>query len=263
MWIISDYDSSDKMMRFHQLKQMAKTDSCYAEWFMFNNYDIFTHTSTNTGLQTTQILNALTSMLNSYRRLPAIIVVVMGDKLMHDKVLLEQDLGDVLHNLCKRLIRQVESWLEKIPAKAIPDRKPQIYITKPLPKPEGFFGDSKEKFRNFASARKIYNSKLVAAVKQFGIGFINVGITQEDTAYFKKGLETGKFLLTDKGLLAYWDGVSSALLKLAELARSKHQPNTHLREPQIINNLTAPYLARQHEFTRKNRWIKFKKNNRQ
>lgn len=104
LWIVSDYECSDRMFRFHQMKTQAKTDDSYATWFMFRQYDIFTHTAMSTGEQLTQILNAVTAMLNSYRRLPAVLVILMGEKLMYDKRLLSDDLELVLHGLCRKVI---------------------------------------------------------------------------------------------------------------------------------------------------------------
>lgn len=216
LWIISDYDSSEKMFRFHQLRDTAKADDYYANWYIFRNFDIYTHTSTATGFQLSQIINSVISMLNSYRRLPHSLVIIMGEKLMHDKLLQIDDVEQVLAALCKKVLRAIECWMEKVPFKVLPQTKPRIYITKPLPKPESFYqGNLKEKFAKFASVRRSFNTSLVKVVQQFGIGFINVGINQTDHTYFKRTQSNNKFALTDKGLIAYWEGISNALEKLA------------------------------------------------
>lgn len=204
------------MFRFHQIKEQAKSDDYYSSWYVFNSYDVFTHTATATGLQLTQILNGITSMLNSYRRLPTILVIIMGERLMYDKHLQRDELQDVLRSFCKKIIRLIECWLDKVPSKARPIRKPQIYITKPLPKPSALI-TSTERIREYASIRRQYNTKLVHTVKEFGIGFINVGINQEDGAFFKETSHRHIFQLSKDGLNAYWMGVSAALANLAEL----------------------------------------------
>lgn len=216
LWIISDFDCSDRMYRFHKIKEISKSEDSYAAWYMFKHFDIFTHTATSSGLQLTQIINAMISMLNTYRRLPAKVIILMSERLMMDRLLQQTHLKEVLAGLCRQVIRAIEIWMDKVPSKVLPKDKTQIYITKPLPKPEVFYDSAMDLFRKFATIRRNYNSTLVATVKRFGIGFINVGINQDDGQYFKRTTHANRFDLTDKGLLAYWEGINNALEKLAE-----------------------------------------------
>lgn len=215
------------MFRLHQLKDLSKTDNYYGDWHIFKNYDVYTHMSTATGLQITQLLNGLISILNSYRRLPAAIVLIMSEKLMLDKVLKPEHLQDVLRCLCRKSLRAIECYMEKVPAKALPLQKTKLYITKPLPQPASFFVGNNEKLKHFASMRRAYNTMLVSVVKEFGIGFINVGINQEDGTLFKSTSEKHRFALNETGLNSYWLGVSNALDKLEELTNTTRHSSTN------------------------------------
>lgn len=169
-------------------------------------------------------------MLNSYRRLPAVIIFVMSDRLMHDNSLLISDTKEILRFLCKQIVQSIESWIDQVPSKAMPSEKTQIYITKPLPKPSAYFVNDLQTQKNFSTIRREYNTVLVAAVKEYGIGFINAGINQEDGQFFKRGKRHNDFALTDKGLVAFWLGVSNALQNLNGLIKTSQPPARHIPE---------------------------------
>lgn len=257
LWILADADSSDLMFRFQQIRDTAKTDTYYSSWFMFDNFDIFSHTSTSTGMQITQILNALISMLNSYRRLPAVIVIVMSERLMYDSALKISDTREVLRSLCRQLVRCIESWLDQVPSKAKPTEKTRIYITKLLPKPSAYFTKEIDKLKFFSSIRREYNTALVAAVKEFGIGFINVGINQEDGLFFKRAKRHDDFNLSDKGLVAFWTGVSTALHNLNGMTQidkqhtQKQQENWHYHQPGNTSSYGRVFTNNQEHKNRK------------
>lgn len=222
LWIVADADSSDKMFRFHQIKELSKTEKHYGNWYIFRNFDVFSHTSTATALQLTQIINAVIAMLNSYRRLPAILLIVMSENLMHDKLLSAHDLRAALRTLCRTIIQTVESWIDGLPLRAKPIQKTQIYITKPLPKPSSYLRSKPELIAKFASIRKEFNTALVDVVREFGIGFVNTTINQEDGVFFKSTTNPTKFALSQKGLDAYWTGLNNALENLAALSLQSH-----------------------------------------
>lgn len=254
---MSDYDCSDRMFRFHQIRESSKTDNYYSSWYIFKNFDVFTHTATSTGLQLTQILNGLTSMLNSYRRLPAILVIIMNERLMNDRALLQPDLQEVLRAFCKKLIRLIECWLEKIPSRAKPTKKTQIYITKPLPKPSALVQNI-EKLKSFSSIRREFNTILVSVVKEYGIGFVNVGITQEDGSFFIKANNAKyQFTLSKQGLDAYWSGLSSALSNLAETFLHHAQPTFAPSNNDLLQNTSNNNARRKTYQQMKTKKIKF------
>lgn len=219
IWILGDANSTDKMFRLHQIREQAKTNEQYQAWFTFSNFDVFMHTAIDTGFLVTQIQNALISMLNSHRRLPSVILICMSDRLMHDKVLQHQDIAHELDGLCRNILRLLESWMDSVHYKVLPTSKPQIYITKPIPKQAKYFANNDKLLAKFGAIRRDYNNILVSTVKKHGIGFINVGITAQDGHLFNTTKWNNRFALNDKGLKTFWIGVDNTLQKLSTITQ--------------------------------------------
>lgn len=202
-------------------------------WYCFYNFDSQTRVSEKDASPVKEILSSLVYMLNNYRRLPHTIIILLGNKLMMDKTLNQSNkqMHRVLMVMGQRIVKLVATWIDDIPSKCLPIDKPQIFITKPLPQPQAFFISKPKSFDKLTTIRKAYNDQLVSAVKDSGIGFINVKITQEDSDYFSRNTHSShNFVLNDKGLHAYWHNISATLDHLHSLPLNrKHHRSEDLR----------------------------------
>lgn len=128
-----------------------------------------------------------------------------------------QHLYDILYALAKGIRSRVRNYVEILPAKARPIKDIQLFLTKPLPKPEGFYKNKQHIYHHLAKRRHTYNDKLIAAIRVFNISFINPGIQPSNSRAFVRIKKFGKedhFTLTPDGLHQYWYAISTGLEKL-------------------------------------------------
>lgn len=220
LWIIADNHSVDKMVKFHQLKNLASTDLALGQWYLFSHFDIHSQTAKAFGNAFQQLERGLLNTMKERPRPPHSIILLLGDSLLTDKVLSfnPQNLFVVLHGMLKQLKCQVKTYIDLLPTKAKPLQDIRLMITKPLPKPEKFYKNNPHKLAQLAKARHIYNDKLVAAIKLLNMNFINPGIQPSNTRAFTKTNSNDKedmqFVLTPEGLHQFWYSISSGLEKL-------------------------------------------------
>lgn len=207
------------MVKFHQLKNLAATDLALAQWYIFANFDTFTQTAKCNGNAFQQLESALLKTFKERIRPPTLIVFLLGDSLLDDSILNfnANNLYQVLFTMCKQLKRQVANYIEALPNKAKPLKPVRLFVTKPLPKPESFFGSRTDKLQQLAKKRHTYNNKLVSALQHLDISFINPGIQSSNSRAFSRirdGSNKDKFKLTPEGLEQFWYSLSTSLQKL-------------------------------------------------
>lgn len=222
IWIIADNDSADKMLKFHQLKNLSMTDEETAKWYIFAAFDTFTQTAKSIGNAFQQLECGLLKSLEERPRPPHSIIFLLGDSFMNDNKLClnTSNLEAVLYAMLKQLKRVVWTYIDSIPNKAKPTNDVRLYVLKPLPKPERFFKGKGQLLALFAKRRHVYNNKLINVLHELGMQFINAGINQSDGHAFIKipakqhGSSRDKFILSPHGLNIYWRTISESLAKL-------------------------------------------------
>lgn len=218
IWIISDNDGADKMLKFHQLKNLADTDLAIRQWYLFAHFDTYTQTAKSTGNAFSQLENCLLKTMQERPRPPHSIVFILGDEFLDDRKLSQNPdhLYYVLHKMAKQLKRQVLEYVDKLPDKAKPMSNIRLFITKPLPKPEKFFKNRMHIFQKLAKARHTYNDKLIAVVHGLNMNFINPRIQPTNGRAFVRTRinNRDKFILTPEGLHQFWYSLSASLEKL-------------------------------------------------
>lgn len=218
IWIISDNNNADKMMKFHELKNSSNTDLSLASWYIFEAFDTHIQTANSIGNAYQQLERCLNKTLEERDRVPHSIIFLLGDQFLNDKKLMynTDNLRQVLMSLCKQLKWLIQTYISYLPNKVKPLQPIQLFITKPLPKPEGLFRLRKELFRKHAADRHKYNEQLVSVLHEFDFKFINAGITSEDTKAFNKCLlgKSEKIILSPHGLYQFWQSIRHSLLRL-------------------------------------------------
>lgn len=174
IWLIADNDSADKMVKFHQLRNLASTDMALGQWYIFSCFDTFTQTAKCIGNAFSQLENCLLKTMSERPRPPHSIVFILGDEFMNDRKLCTNpdNLAKLLFRMLKQLKRQVQVYTEQLPVKARPLKDIRLFVTKPLPKPEKFFKNRMHVFQRLAKARHVYNDKLIAALHGLNMNFI-------------------------------------------------------------------------------------------
>lgn len=119
VWLIADNGSADKMVKLHQLKNLASTDIAIRQWYLFSNFDIFTQTAKCIGNAFNQLENCLLKTIQERPRPPHSIVFVLGDEFLHDRKLGQnaENLYQVLFQMAKQLKRQVNTYCDQLPGK--------------------------------------------------------------------------------------------------------------------------------------------------
>lgn len=219
IWIIADNDSADKMLKLHQLKNVAPSDADISQWYLFSAFDIFTQTAKAVGNCFQQLERGLLKTMQERPRVPHSIIFILGDSLLEDAELCwnPNNLAMVLHSMFKQLKRQMYNFIDMLPQKARPITEVQFFTTKALPKPEKFYRNRIKTFYNMARARHAYNDKLVKSLRELGMNFINPGISANEPHLFTRitlTLKKEKFKLNENGLHAYWQSISSTLYNL-------------------------------------------------
>lgn len=178
VWIIADNDSTDKMVKFHQLKNLVSLDLALAQWYLFANFDTYTQTASATGNAFQQLERGLLNAMRERDGTPHSILFILGDSFLEDEKLLynPQNLYTVLLAMCKQLRNQVRNYTEILPTKTQPLQEIKLFVTKPLPRPEQFFKNRQHVYQQASKARHLYNNKLVAALHALNMNFINPGI---------------------------------------------------------------------------------------
>lgn len=235
IWIVADNDSADKMVKFHQLKNLASSDLAIAKWYLFSNFDTFTQTARDFGNAFQQLERGLLNAMKERNRPPTSIIFLLGDSFLDDSKLSLNpcNLYTVIYAMLKQLKHQVRTYTEILPNKAKPLREVKLFITNPLPKPEKFFKNRSSEFQKLAKVRHTYNDKLVSALQKLDMNFLNPGIHPSNTRAFHSIRTPGfkdKFTLTPEGLHQYWYSLSTGLEKLHAGQLRMHKPteqNSH------------------------------------
>lgn len=219
IWIIADNDNADKMVKFHQLKNMTTSDLVLAQWYIFTSFDIFTQTATSIGNAYQQLERGLLKTMQERPRPPHSIIFLLGDSFLDDRTLatVPNNLFIVLNQMMKQIRRQVDSYADMLPDKAKPIKEIKMFVTKPLTKPERFFKSRQADLQRLTRARHTYNEKLILALQQNNMNFLNPGIQSTNGRAFqriKNNKGTDKYMLTPEGLHQYWYALSSSLRKL-------------------------------------------------
>lgn len=232
MWIIADNDSADKMVKFHQIKNLAASDARIQKWYIFCAFDTYTQTAKDIGNVFQQLERGLLKTMTERPRAPHSIIFLLGDALLDDKKLgyNSKNLRDVLMQMCKQLKRTTMTYVDMLPAKAQPLSEIKLFITKPLPKPEALL-KHKGQVHRLAKQRHCYNNQLIPVLKELGISFLNPGIAASDTRAFqavkdKNGRD--KFLLSPQGLHQFWDSISTSIQKL-HIGRAGQNPSSIIK----------------------------------
>lgn len=233
IWIIADNDSADKMIKFHQLKNLTSSDLVLAQWYIFASFDIYTQTASSIGNAFQQLERGLLKTMEERIRPPHSIIFILGDSLLDDKQLnfVPENLFAVLSRMLRQLKQQVNNYVELLPGKAKPLKEIKLFVTKPLPKPENLFRGRAMELMRLAKNRHAYNQKLVGAIQQHHWNFLNPGIQPTNGRAFQKLKDSkgkDKYTLTLDGLHQYWYAINTGLEKLHKgLIGCKDNKDTH------------------------------------
>lgn len=246
LWIIADADNADKMLKFHELRNLATTEKQYEQWYLFKNFDIITQTAKHFGNTLVELEMGLNKTLQDRRRAPHSELLLVGDSILEDEVLAHCHfhVKHVLMELCKQMKRMMQKWVSFLPSKATPLNNVQFFINKPVLKPESFFTrrNDKRTYHMLASRRNSYNSQLIRVVHELGFKFINPGISSQDAALFEH-TRNHSFKLSPRGLTVFWESLSDSLDKLHTSATVASRDSTP-REPR--DNIPKQMQEQQH-----------------
>lgn len=245
LWIIADADSADKMLKLHELRNLASTDKDIELWYMFKHFDILSQSAAHYGNSLIELETGLNKMLSVKKRPPHSIVFLIGNSILNDELLTRcpSHLRHVLSELCRQLKRMMQKWVSFLPNKAKPLQDVQFFINKPLPKPESPYmrWNAMDKYQALAAARNSYNTQLIRAVHDQGFKFLNPGISSKDADLFDH-IKHNSFKLTPKGLTAFWESISDSLDKLHtnKITASSNAPQAlDIHQPQQGYSMTT------------------------
>lgn len=217
IWIIADADSADKMLKFHELRNLAATHKNFEQWYLFKNFDIFTQSASHYGNALIELELGLNKTLSVRKRAPHSIILLIGDSILEDDILSScpGNVRHVLSEVCNQVKRMMQKWISFLPAKAKPLHDVQFFINKPLPKPESPFlrWNAMDTFHALAGKRNQYNTQLIKVVHDHGFKFINPGISSKDGDLFEL-IKNNTFRLSPRGMTAFWECLSSSVDKL-------------------------------------------------
>lgn len=173
-----------------------------------------------------QILNQLYTALEEHNKLPAVILVILGNKQIDNMVMNPEQTRRIWSALFTEIQRTIRTRKEDLPRKCKSVDQPKVLITNLFPR----FKDHNDKFdkshESFKTKRRRLNGILPQIANGFGYTILPMtGILPDQTDFFSSS--TGQ--LNSKGITEFWNIVSKAV-KLDDIRCEEKYKNLIIQE---------------------------------
>lgn len=174
--------------------------------------------------------------LSENNRLPAVIIVITGNKDVDNKVSNPYNTKRIWNSLCNEIDRAIKARKNDLPKKAFLNEEPRVFFSNMFPRSKSKCDDKDDGQDSYKTKRRRLNNILPQILQKFGFEVITInGIKPEEADYF----ESSTGLLSGKGMEMFWNSISKEL-KLAD---------ERLKE-QIKNKIINSYLEERDEMER-------------
>lgn len=155
-----------------------------------------------------QIRMQLYTAFEEHNKLPAVIVIILGNKDLHQKVFNPEGTRKVWGELFKLIDRAIKQRKEDLPAKAKVDDEPRVFTTNLFPKYKEHNEQLDSMRETFKTKRRRFNGLLPQISQKYGFGVLPInGIIPDQSEFFV----TATGVLSGLGLKEFWTSVSKEL----------------------------------------------------
>lgn len=225
IWIIGDVYLTDAAAILTQMQSQDK-DQLYL--YQAYNVKIFYPKKLCTDTFGKVLRCTLYEGLNQHAKLPAVIIVVTGNKKIDDMVSTPFHTKRIWKTICTEFDRAIKARKNDLPKKAVLNEEPRIFFTNVFPRSKDHCNAVDSGSDSFKTKRRRLNNLLPQVLATFGFKVLNItGILPDDVENFVDS--TGQ--LTSKGILIFWKSVSQELRAADEALKEK-----------IKNNIIGVYL---------------------
>lgn len=215
IWLLGDVFLTDAVAILSQMQMKNKDELYLYQAYGVQSYYPKKLCSDSFGKQ---IRSQLYSALEEHNRLPAVIIVVLGNSKLDDMVSTPFQTKRIWKALCTEIDRTIKARKNDLPKKAFLNEEPRLFFTEIYPTHKDLCERTGKGFDSYKAKRRRLNNILpqVAANYEFGVLPIN-GILPEVDDYFVKS--TGQ--LSGKGIELFWKAVAKQLRLADEKLKEK------------------------------------------
>lgn len=235
IWILGDVFVTEAIAILMEMQNQKRDDL-----YLFSDYDPQPYYPSLLSKETfgMQIMNQLYTALEEHNKLPAVILIILGNKQVENMVMNPEQTRRIWVALFTEIQRTVRTRKEDLPKKCQTVGEPKLMISNMFPR----FKDHNEKLdrseETFKTKRRRFNGILPQVAKEFDVSVLPVtGILPDQAEFFS--MSTGQ--LNGRGIKEFWTIISRAV-KLQDVRAEEKQKDLiiqeyfdHQREQRKIN----------------------------
>lgn len=217
IWIISDGFLTDAVAVLGQMQVLRKDDL-----YMYQEYDVYSFYPKKLCNDTfgKVLRSTLGEALGKHNKLPSVMIIVVGNSNIDDKVTTNQHTRRVWTAICNEIDRSLKARKDDLPKKACVTEEPRVYITNIPPRHKDHGENLDDGFEPFKTKRRRLNNILPQVAEKFNFSVLTItGILPDNVDLFVPS--TGS--LNGKGMEAFWNSVSRELRLADDLVKQKYK----------------------------------------
>lgn len=223
IWILGDVFLTEAIAVLREIQNLKRD-----ELYLYSHYDpqVYYPKLLSKDTFASQIKCQLFTALEEHNKLPAIIIMVIGNQNIEHKVFNPDCTRKVWSALFREIQRSIKIRKEDLPSKAKSADEPRVFVTNLVPK----FKDHNERAdrfgESFKTKRRRFNGMIPQIASEYGFSVIQInGIIPDSTEYFVTS--TGQ--LSGKGVKEFWTNLSKEL-KLHDVRFEEEKKNEIIQE---------------------------------
>lgn len=204
-WILGDVFLTEAVAVLREIQNQNRDDL-----YLYNEYDpqLYFPKLLSKDTFASQIRCQLATALEEHNKLPALIILILGNKDVDDKVLNPECTRKVWTALFTEISRAIKTRKEDLPRKAKSPKEPRVFITNLFPRFKDQNDRTDRSHESYKTKRRRLNGILPPLAGQFGFKVLPInGILPDNPDHFI--MNTGK--LSGKGLKQFWESLASEL----------------------------------------------------
>lgn len=223
IWILGDTFLTEAVS---VLREMQHTN--HDELYMYSQYDpqIYYPSLMTKATFAGQIRSELYTALEEHNKLPAVIIIVLGNKDVDHKVLNPQFTRKVWSALFTEIQRAIRTRKEDLPRKAQCEDEPRVCVANLVPRYRKHNDKTDCTHESFKTKRRRFNGILPQVTSNFDYKVLPINsIIPENAELFM--VSTGQ--LNGKGIKQYWENLSREL-KLLDVCWEEQKKGKIIQE---------------------------------
>lgn len=215
IWILGDVFLTEAVAVLREIQNQSRD-----ELYLYSEYDpqIYFPKLLSSDTFASQIRCQLYTAFEEHNKLPSVIILVVGNKNVDQKVFNPENTRKVWSALFTEIQRAIKTRREDLPKKAQRVDEPRVFTANMIPRSKEHNDKTDMTHESFKTKRRRFNGILPQVSNNFGYKVLSInGIFPENSEFF--AVNTGQ--LNGKGFKEYWTNLSREL-KIQDL-KAKEQ----------------------------------------